>query len=167
MNTNAYELRTDLNVAARAAYTNGATTAQIDMIVALARGADDFNVLSGSHLTKREASRIIDQMVSEGVEADWTASTDELEAQITDHRAASAQAAARKAKKAQQKAEKAERQAADLAAAVEAAGDEARRVSHVKFGLGTVLSEDDKAVTVLFDSQKKPLRMAPDFLTNA
>lgn len=58
---------------------------------------------------------------------------------------------------------------ADRAAAQEAsnaffvakAGPAARRVNHVKFGEGTVVSEDAKAWTVIFTSQKKPIRVVP------
>lgn len=55
-------------------------------------------------------------------------------------------------------------QAASNAHFVAKAGAEARRVRHVKFGEGTVIGEDAKAVTVLFASQKKPLRMAAAML---
>lgn len=41
------------------------------------------------------------------------------------------------------------------------AGPEARRVRHAKFGEGTVVATTETAVTVLFDSQKKPLRLVP------
>lgn len=57
------------------------------------------------------------------------------------------------------------RVAARTAEAVTKAGPDARRVSHVKFGAGTVVSEDEKAVTVLFDGAKKPVRMVASFLT--
>lgn len=56
------DLRARLNSASRAAYLDGATDKQIDLIVKLAIEADDYNVLSGGRLTKRDASRIIDAM---------------------------------------------------------------------------------------------------------
>lgn len=56
------DLRTELNVASRAAMQYGATTAQINYIVSLAIKNNDFRVLSGGRLTKAEASHIIDIM---------------------------------------------------------------------------------------------------------
>lgn len=44
------------------------------------------------------------------------------------------------------------------------AGPQARRVSHIKFGEGTVVSEDAKAWTVIFTNQKKPIRVVPTAL---
>lgn len=58
----AEDLRSQLNVASRAAYLEGATAAQVNFIVALAVKNNDFNILSGGRLTKGEASRIIDNM---------------------------------------------------------------------------------------------------------
>lgn len=56
------ELRTSLNVAASRAYTRGASSAQIGLIMHLADTNNDFNILSGGLLTKSEASNIIDMM---------------------------------------------------------------------------------------------------------
>lgn len=56
------ELRTSLKIASRAAMQYGATDAQINFIVSLAVKNNDFNILAGGKLTKREASRIIDEM---------------------------------------------------------------------------------------------------------
>lgn len=64
-------------------------------------------------------------------------------------------------------AQKDEAQAKSNAFFIAKAGETARRVSHVKFGLGTVTSEDEKVATVIFDGQKKPMRMAPAMLANA
>lgn len=61
-----------------------------------------------------------------------------------------------------EKAQKAASQAASNAYFV--AKSDGRRVRHVKFGEGTVLSEDEKAVSVLFDKQKKPVRMVASVL---
>lgn len=47
------------------------------------------------------------------------------------------------------------------------AGPDARRVLHTKFGAGTVISEDAKAVTVLFDGQKKVMRLVPSAIQAA
>lgn len=58
----AADLRDMLQVAATASYTDGATSKQIDYIIALARKNGDFNVFSGGRLTKAEASHIIDAM---------------------------------------------------------------------------------------------------------
>lgn len=58
------DLRASLNSAARAAYLDGATDKQINLIVRLAVQKNDFNVFSGGRLTKSEASRIIDHMMS-------------------------------------------------------------------------------------------------------
>lgn len=44
------------------------------------------------------------------------------------------------------------------------AGPVARRVRHAKFGEGTVTIESGEAVTVLFDNQKKPVRIVASFL---
>jgi len=56
------DLEAQLYVASRVAYLNGATDKQIALIVKLAIEQNDFNILSGSRLTKFEASRIIDMM---------------------------------------------------------------------------------------------------------
>jgi len=63
------DLRASLNVAARRAYTNGATSAQIGLIMHLADQNDDFDILSGGSLTKREASMIIDAMKRDAARA--------------------------------------------------------------------------------------------------
>lgn len=55
-------LRAQLEVAARAAYHDGATASQINYIVSLASKKGDYNILSGGRLTRHEASRIIDVM---------------------------------------------------------------------------------------------------------
>lgn len=57
------DLRASLNSASRAAYLDGATDKQINLIVKLAVEHDDYNILSGGRLTKGEASRIIDHMI--------------------------------------------------------------------------------------------------------
>lgn len=151
-----HELRASLEIASRAVQQYGATAEQIDMIVALAQGSNDYNVLGdSSRLTKGEASRIIEVMVDGGATPDWTA-----------HEKPAFEPIARKSG-GQKRAEKAARDESRTATAIEAAGPDARRVRHVKFGAGTVLSEDNKAVTVLFDGQKKPMRMVPAMLANA
>lgn len=157
MNHPANTLRSELNVASRAVQQFGATPAQIDMIVALAQGANDYNVLSGGALTKAEASRIIEQFKAEGATPDWT-----------DHREvpAARDFAAAKMARAQEKARKAHRVATVRAEALDSAGETARRVSHPKLGAGTVVAEDGTAVTVVFDGQKKPVRVAASFLTD-
>lgn len=65
------------------------------------------------------------------------------------------------------KAKKEAAQSAHNEWALNKAGPDARRVSHIKFGAGTVISEDDKAVTVLFDNQKAPKRMVASMLVAA
>ncbi len=57
------DLRAALRVASRAAMEHGASQAQIDLIVSLARKSGNFNVLgSQGRLTKKEAGLIIDAM---------------------------------------------------------------------------------------------------------
>lgn len=58
----ASSLRAELVTASVAAGQHGATDAQIDYIVSLAENTGDFNGLGSSHLTKAQASRIIDSM---------------------------------------------------------------------------------------------------------
>ncbi|MFC5385213.1 hypothetical protein ACFPLB_04435 [Aquamicrobium segne] len=55
--------------------------------------------------------------------------------------------------------QKSARQAENNARALKNAGENARRVSHPKFGEGTVLKEGDRALTVLFDKMKKPVNI--------
>lgn len=47
---------------------------------------------------------------------------------------------------------------------MERAGESAYRVSHAKFGLGTVIKEDALVLVVVFDGQSKPRRIQPDFV---
>lgn len=57
------DLRTALKIASRAAMQYGATEAQINFIVSLATGKNDFNVIGNAgKLTRQEASRIIEEM---------------------------------------------------------------------------------------------------------
>lgn len=56
----ANDLLADLRCAASAAYTYGATDAQISLIMKLAIQNNDFFRLSGGRLTKADASNIID-----------------------------------------------------------------------------------------------------------
>lgn len=164
--TNAFELRTSLKVAASTAQEFGATGRQIDMIVALARGANDFNILSGGRLTKGDASRIIDDMIAHGAEPDWTKSEEELDAE--DNAAASVERtiAYKTATKAQKKANKARIEQEAMKAA-----QGGRRVRHPKFGEGSVVSEakfpmpnGDFIVTIAFDGQKKPTKVAKNVI---
>jgi len=161
--TNAFDLRSSLSVAASAAQEFGATDRQIDMIVALARGANDFRIPSGGRLTKAEASHIIDAMVAAGAIADYNKSDEELDAEDAFRGKVEAAAADRKAAKKHEAVTKAFRETQKLdAAKAKATGT---RVRHAKFGEGDVIAEDDVSMTVLFGGQKKPLKMMRSFLT--
>jgi len=160
--TNAFELRTSLKVAAGAAYLDGATDRQIDMIVALARGSNNFNVLSGGRLTKGEASRIIDDMIAQGAVADWNKSDEELDAEDEAFRQIEDRRAYLKATKAQKKMEKAARDAQRLEEA--RASADGRKVRHPKFGEGEVIAENETTVTAIFAGQKKPLKLVKSFV---
>ena len=149
----ATDLFAQLKVAAQAAYLDGATESQINTIVALARGSNSYNVLSGGRLTVAEAKKIIDSMIEDGAVADYEPTPDEVDdlfaLQEERRRAKAAKVAQKRLKKEQ------EAQRADAARRIEGA-----RVTHPKFGDGTVIDECEKVFTVMFDGQKKPLRMA-------
>ncbi|MCW5711287.1 hypothetical protein [Shinella sp.] len=156
----AIELRDMLRVASKAAYLDGATDEQINTIVALARGSSDYNVGNIGRLTEAEAARIIDQMFAAGADPDFRKSHDELDAEREHAERAAKAAAARKVVKKQDKEAKAAREEAQAA---KDRTTEGRRVAHVKFGEGTVIAEDEKSLTVMFDGQKKALRMGRGF----
>lgn len=156
----AVELRNSLQVAAKAAYLDGATDDQIKTIVALARGSNNYNFGNTGRLTRAEAGRIIDQMFADGAEPEFRKSTEERDAEAALAAKVVKDAAARKVARKQDKEAKAAREEAQ---AVKDRAVEGRRVIHVKFGEGTVISEDEKSLTVMFDSEKKALRMAREF----
>lgn len=160
----AFELRIALGVAARAACLDGATDEQINTIVALARGSNDYNIIAGGRLTRGEAARIIDHMFDEGIDPEFRKFEEELAAEREQAARIAASAAAKKIAKQQDKDAKAARE--ETHAAKDRA-TEGQRVYHAKFGEGTVVSEDEKSMTVIFDSQKKSLRVGREFLTSA
>lgn len=59
---NAHTLRAELSTAAMAAYLAGASDKQIDMIVSLCARKDDFAPMGYSHLTKAQASALINDL---------------------------------------------------------------------------------------------------------
>lgn len=158
----ATELRNSLNVAAKAAYLDGATTRQIDTIVALAKGANKFDGFSDAHLTKRAASHIIDTMQAEGVVADWEITDEEIDDKHQARADAANISAARKIRAHQKEDEKDARDAAALASV--AKGADGRKVRHAKLGLGDVIAEDETTFTAIFAGQKKPTKVMKSFV---
>lgn len=59
-------LRAELGAASTAAYLDGATRKQIDLIVALCSRKNDFSPIGCSRFTKDAASRLIDDLKREG-----------------------------------------------------------------------------------------------------
>lgn len=156
MSSPAFELRCALKTAAAAAYLDGASDDQINSIVALARGSSGYNVGACGRLTRGEADRIIAIMIENGAEPEFRKTADEISAEAEQAAEIAARIAAKKASKAQKRAAKAAREEANRKI-------DGRRVTHSKFGEGTVIAEDEKSLTVMFDSQKKALRMAREF----
>jgi hypothetical protein len=158
----ATELRNSLNVAAKAAFLDGATARQIDTLIALAKGANKFDGFSDAHLTKKTASHIIDTMMAEGVQPDWDITDEEIDDNHQARQDGDAAAAARKVQKDQKAAEKEARDTAALAAVAKAA--DGRKVRHAKLGLGDVVAEDETTVTAIFVGQKKPTKIMKSFV---
>lgn len=164
--TNAFELRTQLSTAAKAAYADGATDKQVNMIVALTRSTGNFNTISDGRLTKREASRIIDFLMSEGATPVWAESADEIAAREAANQKAGDDAAYRARRKARAKAAKKAEREASKPIAETATFTESDRVEHRAFGTGTVAAINGTKLTVKFDSGKTKI-MASSFLKSA
>lgn len=166
----ATELRTTLRLAAGTARLANASDAgrapatdrQIDMIVALARGSNNYDVGVDARLTSRDASRIITSMMDAGAEPDHNVTEEELDDQDAAEAEAKAAAVSRKAAKKQREADKARRDAVALEAARAAATGQ--RVRHAKFGEGDVIAFDAATVTAIFAGQRKPLKLGRSFV---
>lgn len=156
----AFELHYALRANAAAAMEYGATADQIATIVALARGANAYDGISGGRLTSAAANRIIDRMMAEGAEPEFRKSAEELEAERQADARASKRAAERKIVQAQKKDERAARRAhyatEDDAVRRFRAGAYGRRVRHARYGQGHVILENDVVITVMFDGRERP-----------
>lgn len=151
------ELHQSLNVAALSAQKSGASKRQIETLVALARASRNYDFGAGGRLTKSDASRLIDSLIGEGWKPDYTMTDEEIDDLVEQHQRAKKASAARRQQNKNKKAAKARRDLAAVKSGVDSAG---RRVSHVKFGEGTVVREDERAALVAFDSAPKLMRMA-------